>query len=311
MGATLGDMVCYKSTATFSGSTVYNLNSSSSTLYAVKPQTDNGVFVVDSHDNTTHGKINTASPSRASVITNESFGSTNMCTSTAYGVALTKGINLSSASEDNSYGQISMHITKGTTGTGSSSVYSSDRIAVPKTGTARIDKVELVQKISYTETGIGPRTGEIVYASGWSLCTYKKDGSLYDSFVMIFARCITSDSPTFLYSSYNIPRCENASFVFSNNGSKIYNLTGNNGTPTSVKPAASIPDGAMVSNNGICAVSCMASLDGQAAWLGYKNGVYKVYQGPKLLYGMPGDKMTIKGHDFVCLAYGPFYARIS
>ena len=67
----------------------------------------------------------------------------------------------------------------------------------------------------------------------------------------------------------------------------------------------------MVSNDGICAVSCMCIADGNAAWLSHKNGIYKLYQGPNPLNGMPGEKITIKGHEFVCLAYGPFYARMS
>ena len=67
----------------------------------------------------------------------------------------------------------------------------------------------------------------------------------------------------------------------------------------------------MVSNDGLAAVSCMASGNGEARWLGYKNGIYKIYQGPTPHYGMPGERVTIKGHEFVCIVYGPFYARLS
>ena len=55
----------------------------------------------------------------------------------------------------------------------------------------------------------------------------------------------------------------------------------------------------------------MAGVDGKARWMGYKNGIYKLYHGTKPLYGMPGESVTIKGHEFRCLAYSPFYARMS
>ena len=72
-----------------------------------------------------------------------------------------------------------------------------------------------------------------------------------------------------------------------------------------------IPEAVLCSNDGIMAVSMLAKTSKGAYWLGYKNGIYKLYQGATPLNGMPGEKITIKGHEFVCLAYGPFYARMS
>lgn len=301
----------YKNSASYNGSNLGG-QSSASSVYQTQYDTDDGVFMTDGYNSLEHGTISTATPMRArykSSANKDSFGSTNMSTSSAYGMCIRKIRGGQIGSKKAS--QIQISITKGTTATNSSIVYTNDEIWVYSDGVARVDKVDFVEKISYTETGIGPRNGEIVYASGWTVFSFKSDGTIYDKQSIILARCTSSEKPTLLYGGGNIPRCENSSLVFSDDGSKLYALIGNNGTPLSSKVSTSIPDDAVVSNNGLLAVSCMTSLDGQAAWLGYKNGIYKIYQGPKPLYGMPGERMTIKGHEFVCLAYGPFYARLS
>lgn len=294
----------YKNSALYYGS---SLKSSGSALYGLRWDADDGVFVVDSYDGTTHGEIYTAQPYRAAVIPSnrESFGSTNMNTTNRYGMCVRR------TSGDGGTAGLQMSVTQGRYATDSNTIYSTDTMRVSYAGSAKVEKVEIVEEIPYFETYIGQRTGEIVYASGWTLFGLSADGSIRGTRSIILARCTTSEKPTLLWTRENVPRCENSSLVFSGDGSKLYAFIGDNGTPLSSKVSTSMPEDAIAGNNGLLAVSCMATLDGKAAWLGYKNGIYKLYQGPTPLNGMPGEKITIKGHEFVCLAYGPFYARLS
>lgn len=302
-------MKYYKNSAIYYGSSLESTSFDSNSLYHLKCDIDDGVFKVDSYGSTTHGTIQSAKPSRAYYSNPDlaSFGSTNMSTTKCYGMCVQK--TNSSSMDQTSWLRLS--VTKGPTATNSTRVYTSDEIKVPYAGSARVEKVDFVEEISYFETGIGRRTGEIVYASGWTLFSLDPDGSIRDTCSIILVRCTTSEKPTLKWSSDNVPRCENSSLVFSDNGSKLYALIGDNGVPLSSKVSTSMPEDAIAGNNGLLAVSCMATLDGNAAWLGYKNGIYKLYQGPTPLNGMPGEKITIKGHEFVCLAYGPFYVRMS
>lgn len=302
-------MKYYKNSAIYYESSLESANVSNN-LYTLRCDIDDGVFKVDIYNGTTHGTIYEAQPDRAKVSNPDlaSFGSTNMSTTNCYGMCVKfKGTYIDGV---RGY-RLAMSVTKGSTGTHSNIVYTSKDVTVPKTCSARVEKVDFVEEIPYFETGIGQRTGEIVYASGWTLFSPNDDGSIHDVCSIILARCTTSEKPTLKRSSGNVPRCENSSLVFSDNGSKLYALLGDNGTPVSSKVSTSMPKDAIAGNNGLLAVSCMATLDGKAAWLGYKNGIYKLYQGPTPLNGMPGEKITIKGHEFVCLAYGPFYARMS
>lgn len=70
-------------------------------------------------------------------------------------------------------------------------------------------------------------------------------------------------------------------------------------------------DTILSSNSGVVAVSCMVTTDGAAKWLAYKNCVYRLYQGNTPLLGTPNERVVIKGHEFVCPAYGSYYVRIS
>ena len=304
-------MKYYKNSAIYYGSSLESTGYDSNSLYNLKCDIDDGVFKVDSYNSTTHGTIQSAKPSRATVSQPDraSFGCTNMSTTNLYGMCVQK---TGSSSADQT-SRLQLSVTKGPTATDSTRVYTSDEIRVPHAGSARVEKVDFVEEVSYFQTGYGRFTGEIVYASGWTLFSLNADGSIYNNYgcSIILARCTISEKPTLKWSSDNVPRCENSSLVFSGDGSKLYALLGDNGRPLSSKVSTSMPEDAIAGNGGLLAVSCMATLDGKAAWLGYKNGIYKIYQGPKPLYGMPGEKVTIKSHEFVCLAYGPFYARMS
>ena len=166
-----------------------------------------------------------------------------------------------------------------------------------------VDKTE----ICYANSS---KTKEPVYITGVSmLCTM--DGHIMDDVSFIIARAIPISGTGFI----NVEQTggsTNGSFIFTTDGSVIDCISGDNiSSLSSGTISQAIPDDAMVSNDGLAAVSCMASGNGEARWLGYKNGIYKIYQGPTPHYGMPGERVTIKGHEFVCIVYGPFYARLS
>ena len=166
-----------------------------------------------------------------------------------------------------------------------------------------VDKTE----ICYANSS---KSKELVYITGVSmLCAM--DGNIMGDVSFIIARAVPISGTGFI----NVEQTggsTNGSFIYTTDGSVIDCIAGDNiSSLSSGTISQAIPDDAMVSNDGLAAVSCMASGDGEARWLGYKNGIYKIYQGPTPHYGMPGERVTIKGHEFVCIVYGPFYARLS
>ena len=169
-----------------------------------------------------------------------------------------------------------------------------------------IRKTEVAFPTRYFQTNYGEETGEIVYATGLSL--FNGDTNLQS---VIIARVVDLDGsgyPSMRKTNTGVPYCDNGSIIFDGKG----NIKGNNISDlcgTSV--IQSIPDKAMVGNGGIAALSCMAKGASTVVWLSHRNGIYKLYQGTTPLIGMPGDKVTIKGNEFACLAYGPFYIRMS
>ena len=167
-----------------------------------------------------------------------------------------------------------------------------------------------------TEVAYQKSTTEYVYTTGLSLIAFAEDGSISGHETMILARAAPTDGtgyPTLgpilgVTGTY----CTDASVVFSDTGKVLGILESNDAAAvTSANISTSFPEEALSANDGIIAVSCMAGVDGKARWMGYNNGIYKLYHGTKPLYGMPGESVTIKGHEFRCLAYSPFYARMS
>lgn len=154
------------------------------------------------------------------------------------------------------------------------------------------------------EVGYKTDSKEIVYITGVTMSIQIKDEFTYRG-GMIVARSVPVNGSGFAEAT------SNGSIVFTHDGVIRSMIQGDNvSSVTSSVISQAIPTAAMVSNDGIAAVSCMSVADGEARWLGYKNGIYKLYQGQTPLTGIPGEKVTIKGHEFVCLAYGPFYARM-
>lgn len=164
-----------------------------------------------------------------------------------------------------------------------------------------VDKVEVCYKTL---------NSEIVYITGISVLN-TMNGVFKKGDGFIIARSVPISGDGFIAEEGG--GSTNGSVVFKSvSGSVLGRIKGTNISATSATIISqSIPNSAMVSNDGVCAVSCMCMADGNAAWLSHKNGIYKFYQGPTPLNGMPGEKITIKGYKFVCVAYGPFYARLS
>ena len=189
----------------------------------------------------------------------------------------------------------------------------------PKSSVAYDSAFNLSLSVYKTEVAYKPSKGistEYVYATGLSAIAFAKDGSISGHETMILARAAPTDGtgyPT-LGNVYGITGtyCTDASVVFSDTGEVLGILESEHtAAVTSTNISTSFPEEALSANDGVIAVSCMAGVDGKARWMGYKNGIYKLYHGTKPLYGMPGESVTIKGHEFRCLAYSPFYARMS
>lgn len=101
--------------------------------------------------------------------------------------------------------------------------------------------------------------------------------------------------------------------VFNSSGAIYSNIcsAGNPGAGFTGAINDAFPIEALVSNTGVVAVNCVCMADGVAHWLGWKNGLYKLYNGSAPMAGVPNEKVTIKGRDFVSLGYGPYYMRIN
>ena len=277
--------------------------------------TDTGVFVTSTPGNHgwnsfVHGQL----PNRITSINNDkrSFGALNMytsiCGAKSFGFIgytnlmdakkMSVGIGFFNTSENNS-AKVSNELYK------RYPPYISS-----ETNNLWVTKTEAAFPTHYTETEVGERDGEIVYATGLSVF----DGSTNLQSIII-ARTVNFDGsgyPDLKKGSANEILCDNGSILFDANGNCFGTIKGNNiadNCGTAVVQA--IPHAAMAGNGGIAALSCMATNGVESVWLSHKNGIYKFYQGTTPLIGMPGDKVTIKGHEFACLAYGPFYIRMS
>lgn len=192
--------------------------------------------------------------------------------------------------------------------------------------TNSVNKVEVCY-----ETNAAPNLREIVYATGFtfysagnknndirlpnlSTLTSIDDNNSTKNIIICRLIPFEEDYPSLIWhSSYGEYHCYQPSIVFNGLTGQIYYVLYDSESPVTLVSGISqaIPDAALCSNDGIMAVSMLAKTSKGAYWLGYKNGIYKLYQGATPLNGMPGERMTIKGHEFVCLAYGPFYARLS
>lgn len=191
--------------------------------------------------------------------------------------------------------------------------------------TNSVNKVEVCYNTGFTSTN------EIVYATGFtfysaankdndirlpklSTLTSTDDDNSTKNIIICRLIPFAEDYPFLTYTTNPTTYvCYAPSIVFNGLTGQIYYVLCDSESPVTLVSGISqaIPEAVLCSNDGIIAVAMLAKTLKGAYWLGYKNGIYKLYQGPTPLNGMPGEKITIKGHEFVCLAYGPFYARMS
>lgn len=191
--------------------------------------------------------------------------------------------------------------------------------------TNSVNKVEVCYNTGFTSTN------EIVYATGFtfysaanknndirlpklSTLTSTDDDNSTKNIIICRLIPFAEDYPFLTYTTNPTTYvCYAPSIVFNGLTGQIYYVLCDSESPVTLVSGISqaIPEAVLCSNDGIMAVSMLAKTSKGAYWLGYKNGIYKLYQGAIPLNGMPGEKITIKGHEFVCLAYGPFYARMS
>lgn len=191
--------------------------------------------------------------------------------------------------------------------------------------TNSVNKVEVCYNTGFTSTN------EIVYATGFtfysaanknndirlpklSTLTSTDDDNSTKNIIICRLIPFAEDYPFLTYTTNPTTYvCYAPSIVFNGLTGQIYYVLCDSESPVTLVSGISqaIPEAVLCSNDGIMAVSMLAKTSKGAYWLGYKNGIYKLYQGATPLKGMPGEKITIKGHEFVCVAYGPFYARMS
>lgn len=172
-------------------------------------------------------------------------------------------------------------------------------------GITRYESTKVSILADKVEIGHKTDSKEIVYITGVTMSIRVDDDFAYRGGIIV-ARSIPMVGSGFAEST------SNGSILFTHDGIIRSTIQGDNASSvSSATISQAIPEEAIVSNDSILAVSCMAEAEGQAHWLGYKNGIYKLYQGTKPLNGLPGERVVVKGHDFVCPAYGPYYARMS
>lgn len=180
-------------------------------------------------------------------------------------------------------------------------------------GSTHVYKVEVLKTGIYLLPTGGSERYDQIYAMGFTAMMRSASGNLIGYASWLFARMVDMEGdghPVVDTSDY--PYITNSSIMFDDVGDVAsIIIPGKNAATAGDIISTAMPDSVLESNTGILAVACMVSGDSYARWVGYKNGVYKLYQGSKPLYGTPGERVTIKGHEFVCLAYGPFYARLS
>lgn len=180
-------------------------------------------------------------------------------------------------------------------------------------GSTCVYKVEVLKTGRYSVPTGGSERYDQIYAMGFTAMMRSPSGNLIGYASWLFARMVDMEGdghPVVNTSSY--PYITNSSIMFDDVGDiASIIIPGKNVATAGGIISTAMSDSVLESNTGILAVACMVSGDSRARWVGYRNGVYKLYQGSKPLYGTPGERVTIKGHEFVCLAYGPFYARIS
>ena len=291
----------YPKQCSFGSNTRYNLTNN-----------DSGVFVVTVNTSTTgfgplNRRISASNGFVASMSTSiGSYGGINMCTKNdseeywTFGVclrreklclALWRGVNTVTCMDTN--------------------ITIKPELSIPYTSDQKLSVSVYKTEVAYQKSAT-----EYVYTTGLSLIAFAEDGSISGHETMILARAAPTDGtgyPTLgpilgTTGTY----CTDASVVFSDTGKVLGILESNDAAAvTSTNISTSFPEEALSANDGIIAVSCMAGVDGKARWMGYNNGIYKLYHGTKPLYGMPGESVTIKEHEFRCLAYSPFYARMS
>ena len=291
----------YPKQYSFSTDTRYNLTNN-----------DSGVFVVTTNTSTTgFGPLNyRVSASNGYIASMDvrigSYSGINMCTKNdseeywTFGVclkrkklclALWRGVNAVTCMDTN--------------------ITIEPELSIPYTSDQKLSVSVYKTEVAYQKTA-----AEYVYTTGLSLIAFAEDGSISGHETMILARAAPTDGtgyPTLgpmlgATGTY----CTDASVVFSDTGKVLGILESNDAAAvTSANISTSFPEEALSANDGIIAVSCMAGVDGKARWMGYNNGIYKLYHGTKPLYGTPGESVTIKEHEFRCLAYSPFYARMS
>lgn len=171
-----------------------------------------------------------------------------------------------------------------------------------------VDKLQIYTKpatvANVTKTSIILVTGITLRNAGG-----RNDSQAYRSFVLARVCNYERDFPECVNMS-NTCYTPNGVVLFDHSG-VIYMMHADDDGCAARVLKTGFSDDIISANSGLTAVSCMIDVGGKAHWLGWKNGIYKIFQGPSPINGVLGERLSIKGHKFVCLANGPFYARLT
>lgn len=171
-----------------------------------------------------------------------------------------------------------------------------------------VDKLQIYTKpatvANVTNTSIILVTGITLRNAGG-----RNDSQAYRSFVLARVCNYERDFPECVNMS-NTYYTPNGVVLFDHSG-VIYMMHADDDGRAARVLKTGFSDDIISANSGLTAVSCMIDVGGKAHWLGWKNGIYKIFQGPSPINGVLGERLSIKGHKFVCLANGPFYARLT
>lgn len=182
-------------------------------------------------------------------------------------------------------------------------LYKTLSFVVPKDAHAMItaDKIEIVYSSD---------DHDYCYLTGVSMAiTY--EGNIVAKFGEIISRVLPAEQD-YINDTPENAICMGSVYFDASNGRVERYITGTGLTSSASSSIhQAFDDTIMSSNTGVAAVSCMVTTDGMAKWLGYKNCVYRLYQGNTPLLGVPNERVVIKGHEFVCPAYGSYYVRMS
>lgn len=167
-----------------------------------------------------------------------------------------------------------------------------------------------IQKVEISDTFDSSRkeANTYVYATGFNVII-KSSNQPKEELQLAFVSMLSPDKDAITVPAVDVPLV-NAPMIMMDANGLIHGQTYGGNIATNLSPAMS-DDVIKASNTGVIAVSCLVATKTHPCWPGYKNSLYRIYDGPKPLIGKVGEKISIGKHDFVYLLHSSYAFRIS